>query len=672
MKKISTINFKGRIIPIEDSAYQQLLDYLDSLRAYFQSEEGRDEIMNDIEDRIAELCEMEIKNGTPAITDEIVQRIINSMGKVDDFKEMEQEEKENTGGKSNQLNPPPASQFYRNSRDKLVGGVCSGLAHLLKIDPTVVRVLFALLSFGGGTGILIYIILWIVLPEKSLEPVTQKRLFRNPDEKVIAGVAGGIASYFNIAVWIPRIIFLLPIVIGSLSSFFDHILIVSGGFGGTLFLTYIILWIVLPVAKTATEKMQMRGQKIDVSSIRSAVQGEMETWNDRLQNADKKIESGVERMSNEIQETTKRVQEQSGPKVKTIAGRILHILLTLIKIFFFIIGFILCASVSIAFVSIALGGIVAYPISDFILSGNTQVYAYWGTILFFFITPAVALIIWFVRKVAGIRSKRNYLGIAFGIFWSIGWVSLFYLISSLVYDFSKTAKENKSVIVATTGDSILHLSTLQKPIVYSGEYTWLKLDDAPFNITDDSLAYPGVSLKIKPATTANYEAAFTRISRGKTIKEAKTRSGRIPFNISASGNTLYLDHSIAIGKNDLFRAQEVEVLVQIPVGKKISFDSTLTSKLHGLKLSEEFENGRDDERWHTEEIFDYEPGIIYIMTNEGLKKENEFIPTPGIREPENKNPSGNENDTIQKTEKRITQHKSENIMPDFPANPWIF
>ena len=62
MKKVININFQGRVIPIEEPAYEELRKYVDSLREYFRNEEGRDEIINDIENRIAELFTAKLNN----------------------------------------------------------------------------------------------------------------------------------------------------------------------------------------------------------------------------------------------------------------------------------------------------------------------------------------------------------------------------------------------------------------------------------------------------------------------------------------------------------------------------------------------------------------------------------------------------------------------------------
>ena len=85
MKKVININFQGRVIPIEENAYDMLKQYVESLRKLFANEEGRDEIINDIESRIAELFGESLKKGSTCITDADVNQIIASMGRPEDF-----------------------------------------------------------------------------------------------------------------------------------------------------------------------------------------------------------------------------------------------------------------------------------------------------------------------------------------------------------------------------------------------------------------------------------------------------------------------------------------------------------------------------------------------------------------------------------------------------------
>lgn len=90
MKKIININLSGRVIPIEDSAYENLQAYIESLRRHFANEEGRDEIINDIESRIAELMSEKIRKGADRITDADVEEIAASMGRPEDFEKEEE------------------------------------------------------------------------------------------------------------------------------------------------------------------------------------------------------------------------------------------------------------------------------------------------------------------------------------------------------------------------------------------------------------------------------------------------------------------------------------------------------------------------------------------------------------------------------------------------------
>src|SRR5258706_13582917 len=87
MKKIININFHSRVVPIEETAYEILQQYIESLRRHFANEEGRDEIISDIENRFAELFSETLKKGAPCITDEDVNAIITSMGRPEDFED---------------------------------------------------------------------------------------------------------------------------------------------------------------------------------------------------------------------------------------------------------------------------------------------------------------------------------------------------------------------------------------------------------------------------------------------------------------------------------------------------------------------------------------------------------------------------------------------------------
>ncbi|MEJ7830408.1 MAG: PspC domain-containing protein, partial [Segetibacter sp.] len=217
MKKVININFQGRVIPIEETAYDMLKQYVESLRLFFANEEGRDEIINDIEGRIAELFAETLKKGGTCITDEDVTTIINSMGRPEDFEAEEANVKSQLSGEGNTSGQQrtytyantSARKLYRDENHKLLGGVCSGIANYFAIDSIIVRILFIIFF---GVTFFVYLILWIAVPSSSSVVIgsQRKRLFRDPDSKIIAGVCSGLAQYFAVQVWIPRILFLIP------------------------------------------------------------------------------------------------------------------------------------------------------------------------------------------------------------------------------------------------------------------------------------------------------------------------------------------------------------------------------------------------------------------------------------------------------------------------------
>ncbi|HNU43397.1 MAG TPA: PspC domain-containing protein, partial [Cyclobacteriaceae bacterium] len=194
MKKNISINISGIIFHIEEDGYETLRKYLDSIKRYFATFEDSSEILADIESRIAEIFLAKLNEGKQVITAEDVSSLMATMGSVNDFKAAEEQEfagdytnpadtnKTHTESKS------AARKLLRDTKRKILGGVCAGFAHYFNIDPVWPRLLFALLVLGSyGSLLLIYIILWIVLPgsaELEDEP-TVKKMFRDPERKVI-------------------------------------------------------------------------------------------------------------------------------------------------------------------------------------------------------------------------------------------------------------------------------------------------------------------------------------------------------------------------------------------------------------------------------------------------------------------------------------------------------
>jgi len=170
MNKIFNINLGGYPFTIDDDAYKHLNWYLDTIKSHFSDSEGCEEIVGDIEVRMAELFEEQM-NGQRILTRKELDEVIKIMGTPQDFgaaaefsDEFMDEPVKRT--KRTKTRIKTGRRFFRDDEDVVVGGVCSGIAAYFGIeDPLWVRLGVGLLMFIGGIGFFPYIILWIIVPK---------------------------------------------------------------------------------------------------------------------------------------------------------------------------------------------------------------------------------------------------------------------------------------------------------------------------------------------------------------------------------------------------------------------------------------------------------------------------------------------------------------------------
>lgn len=160
MDKTISITLGGLLFTVTEDAYAKLSAYLEKLKANLSGKYGADEIQSDIEYRIAELCQEIIeKDNRNVLYLNDIESILSQMGDPDEFIEEDENEPSPTA------HTKSAKKLFRDGENKYVGGVCAGIAAFLNIDPIIVRVLFLVAFFGFGTGFLVYLILWALLPE---------------------------------------------------------------------------------------------------------------------------------------------------------------------------------------------------------------------------------------------------------------------------------------------------------------------------------------------------------------------------------------------------------------------------------------------------------------------------------------------------------------------------
>ena len=158
MKKTLTINLGGTVYNIDEDAYVLLDNYLNNLRYHFRKQEGADEIVRDIETRIAELFNECIRDGKQVITIEIVESVIARMGKPEDLNDEADEEQEKKDTDKN-----ISRRLFRNPDDRILGGVISGISAYFGWDPTWVRIILIVFGCFVHGLILAYLIAWIVI-----------------------------------------------------------------------------------------------------------------------------------------------------------------------------------------------------------------------------------------------------------------------------------------------------------------------------------------------------------------------------------------------------------------------------------------------------------------------------------------------------------------------------
>jgi len=192
MNKTISINLGGYFFHIDEDAYQKLTRYFDAIKRSL-SYEGRDEIIKDIESRIAELFQERLQNEKQVVGIKEIDEVISIMGQPEDYKIDEDTSSNFNSDFSNTRSYSNTRKLYRDKDNSMLGGVLSGLGHYLGIDPLWLRIIMVILFFGFGTGLLIYIILWILVPEaitnnQKLEMKGEPINISNIEKKVKEGI----------------------------------------------------------------------------------------------------------------------------------------------------------------------------------------------------------------------------------------------------------------------------------------------------------------------------------------------------------------------------------------------------------------------------------------------------------------------------------------------------
>lgn len=548
MKKNISINISGIIFHIEEDGYDSLRKYLDSINSYFGSFEDSSEILADIESRIAEIFLSKLNEGKQVITLEDVSGLKATMGNVSDFKAAEEQEAsseqpkaEKSSYQKTSSSPNPHKKLFRDANRKILGGVCAGFGHYFNIDPVWPRVLFALLVLGSYGGlILAYIIMWIVIPESQelTDESGIKKMYRDPERKVLGGVASGVAAFFNADITAIRVLFI------ALSF--------AGGVG---LLLYIILWIALPQANSITEKMEMQGEPVTLSNIESSVKKSLNEKEEEESTLAKIILFPFRLIGTFVTALGK------------VLGPIVRVFFELIRVVFglsiFAIGLALLVSIVIVF-GIFMGLFSTSILPDY-WGGDIQglslpteafrnTFPAWSMIAAFVVVliPSLGILL----SGGSILAKKSLFKPA------VGWTMLGLFIFS-----------------------ILTLSFTVPKIIYSfkedGEYKTEKVFNLNGKVAVLKVNEIGLDdYKVTDLTIKGYEGTEFKLvqrfgAQGYTRKNGVENAQMVEYNVLQQDSTLTFDSNLSFKKGAKFRAQRLDMELFIPYGQTFVIEEDL-------------------------------------------------------------------------------------------------
>jgi hypothetical protein len=394
--------------------------------------------------------------------------------------------------------------------------------------------------------------------------------------------------------------------------------IIAGSLTSTFIIAYIILWIVLPEARSAYEKMEMRGEKVDVNTIKQNVQ-------DRAKDFSEEVKSTAQNFSTKAKEFSETRGKAFATEVKQVArpigSGIGHVIAVLFKVFFlFIAGTIALALFGVLMAAI-FGGLAWWPVNDYLWTNRSQPLFAWGTLILFLGVPLIGFLVWIIRRIIGVKSRSSYLGWIFGGLWALGWVSVILLVSAVAREtrYFENAEPLTEISISQPANKMTVMVS-QPVLEFTDRFWWADNNSEGWNIDEDSLKLSLVDFTIEKSADADYHVILVTKSMGRSSSDAKTRAGQIPYNISSADSILDIGNGFAISKNSKYRGQMIELKIQVPVGKKLRFDESVTDKLNPVEIRMRDRRSRlrraridmDYNDW-----FEYRTNVDYVMTDKG-------------------------------------------------------
>ena len=502
MNKTVNINLANTLFHIDDDAYNKLRRYLESIKRSFAGTPGSDEIIADIEARIAELFLEKMENERQVITHKQVDEVINVMGQPEDYMVDEDIFEDEPKKTYERTTTARSKKLYRDIDEKYIGGVCAGLEHYLGFDALWIRLIFLLLGVFTGFGLIAYILLWILVPE----------------------------------------------------------------------------------AATTSQKLDMRGEPINISNIERKVKEGFGDVADKVKNVD------YEKVGNKVKSGSKTFFDTLGDIIMflfKIFGKFIGIMLI-------IIGASTLIGLFVALFTVGMFNAVNFPGVDFYEIVNTTGAPVWAVslLLFFAIGIPFFFILYLGLKILvnNLKSIGNIAKFSLLGLWLLSIGALFALGVRQAAEFANVGSvhEDYEVVMENPADTLfISMKDTGYPYgmddVHFGRMTFTyDKDDNRILISDE------VDIRIRQSDNEQVKINVRKDSQGSSVRAARDRAKNINYNYEVKENQILLDEHLTTDVSNKARNQEVTVTIYVPEGKIL----ILKESTHG-HIGRGIENDKD-------------------------------------------------------------------------------
>ena len=480
MNKTININLAGSFFHVDENAYAHLQKYLDAVRATLSPEDSIEEIMNDIEARIAELFSESITSNDQVITLSRVKEIIDIMGQPQDF-DPEGAAEPNAAEQYKSI-----KQLFRDEENKYLGGVASGLGHYLGIDCLWIRLIWLLLFFFSS---------------------------------------------------------------------------------GTFFMIYILFWILVPAAKSTSDKLKMKGEPINISNIEKRVKEGYDKFSDNMKSVD------YDKYGNQVKRGSNRVVEVIGNLLKgtlTVLAKLLGVLMLIFSI---------TTLLGLAFGLFSAGSLEFWGQADLIQYYQAVSVAqipFWALLTIVFLAVGIPFIVLFIVGLTLLIPNLKSMGwtpkILILALWIASILALIFFGAKHATFSSVTGQFQREIPLPISKNDSLTLIMNQS--LLSGRYS--ERDD-DFKIKMDADNNPSIvtnNVRLIVRSTQK-EEGFIKVDSyadGATLDEAQDKAMQINYHIQYTDGVLELDPFLTTDLAHKYRDQHVEVIVYLPTGSVLWAD----------------------------------------------------------------------------------------------------